>query len=143
MFFRIRVSLLVCDCSLHDSSGRLQRKAIVRIERLVANPTIQIAQHIALPTSTFAAPDARIDNGHIDIFGPLGHPHRYTCLLMRINGFTRFFEAIGIYTVTAESATRHFEERWPTLHGCLRAVMTDRGEQFYSDFFRLLRAYWV
>ena len=48
-----------------------------------------IQHHTVTPLSTFATPDARFDQVHIDIVGPLPQSRGYSYLLTCIDRFTR------------------------------------------------------
>ncbi|CAI2733638.1 unnamed protein product [Schistosoma spindalis] len=98
----------------------------------------KVHRHVAAPIGTFATPDARFDHVHIDIIGTLPPSHGYDHILMCIDRFTRWPEAIPITSITAETVAHRFVERWIALYGCPSTVTTDRGQQFESALFSSL-----
>ncbi|KAH9586005.1 hypothetical protein MS3_00007070 [Schistosoma haematobium] len=98
----------------------------------------KVHRHVAAPLGTFATPDARFDHVHLDIVGPLPPSHGYDHILTCIDRFTRWLEAIPITSITAETVSHRFVERWIALYGCPSTVTTDRGQQFESALFSSL-----
>ena len=95
----------------------------------------KVHRHIAAPVATFAKPEARFSNIHIDIVGPLPPSDNFTHILTIIDRYTRWPEAIPIPNTTTETIAKAFLSRWVAMFGVPAYVTTDRGSQFESKFF--------
>ena len=100
----------------------------------------KIQRHTRAPPATFATPDARFDQVHIDLVGPLPPSNGFNYLLTCIDRFTRWPEAIPLVEVdiTAESVARAFIGGWIARFGVPSTVTTDRGRQFESALWHQL-----
>ena len=77
-------------------------------------------------------PRGRFINMYEDITALLGNSKGYNYLLVIIDKFTRFMNAVPLPNVLAE-CVKAFIRHWVTLFGTPEHIFTDRGTQFTSS----------
>ena len=87
----------------------------------------KVHRHTVSPFSTFATPDARFNQIHVDIVGPLPPSRGYTYLLTCVNCFPRCPEAVPVSDATAETVARAFVSTWISRIGVLSTITMDIG----------------
>ena len=85
----------------------------------------KVHRHTTSLPGTFATPDARFDQVHIDLVGPLPPSNGYTYLLTCVDRYTRWPEAVSLTDITAETVAKAFITTWVARFGTHSAVTTD------------------
>ena len=78
-------------------------------------------------------PQGRFTHVYVDITGPLGMSHGYNYLLVIVDRFSRFMNAIPRVGISAQECTDAFTRHWVAWVGCPQHLFTDRGTQFTSS----------
>ena len=99
----------------------------------------KVHRHTISPLGTFLPPDSRFNQVHLDLVGPLPDDSGFRYLLMCIDHFTRWCEAIPLSGCTTAEVARTLLAQWVSRLGVPATVTTDRGAQFeYSLLSELL-----
>ena len=96
----------------------------------------KIHRHSTAPLATFATPDARFDQVHIDLVGPLPPSNGCVYLLTCVDHFTCWTEAVPITDCTAETVAQAFLHTWISRFRTPSTVTTDRGRKFESQLWK-------
>lgn len=100
----------------------------------------KIHRHTVSPPATFRLPDARFQNVHMDIVGPLPPSRGFTHILTCVDRYTRWPMAVPITDTSAENVARNFVDHWIATFGVPATITTDRGSQFTSALFHDLKS---
>ena len=93
----------------------------------------KVQRHNISPLSTVTPPPSRrFINVYVDITGPLGPSNGYNYLLVIIDMYSRYMNAIPMVSITAEECVDSFIRHWVSWFGAPDYVYTDRGSQFSS-----------
>ena len=92
----------------------------------------KVSRHTASPIMPFMLPDRRFDQVHVDIVGPLSFSQGQRYILICVDRFTGWPEAIPIPDIQADTGARAFSNGWICRFGVASVITTDRGRQFES-----------
>jgi len=95
----------------------------------------KILRHNVAPIDVVTpSPSGKFTDVYVDITGPLGVAcNGYNYLLVIIDRFSRFMNAVPLTNITAEACVDAFIRNWVSLFGCPVNIYTDRGTQFTSS----------
>ena len=100
----------------------------------------KVQRHTRAPVHSFAPPQARFDDVHIDLVGPLPSSDGHSYLLTCVDRFTRWVEALPLPDIRAATVARAFVSGWVARFGVPAHITTDRGSQFESGLWTHLSA---
>jgi len=80
----------------------------------------------------------RFETLHIDLVGPLPPSEGYTYLFTMIDRKTRWFEAVPLRNISAETVVKNLITHWISRYGIPKSIISDRGTQFESLLFNEL-----
>ncbi|GFV78961.1 retrovirus-related Pol polyprotein from transposon 412 [Trichonephila clavipes] len=102
----------------------------------------KLQRHTKTLRNVLSSSDARFTQIHMDIVGPLPPSEGHHYLLMIINGFSRWPEAILIPDMQAKSICYAIFDTWISRFGCPSLITSDQGTQMrsstYAEFTRML-----
>ena len=90
----------------------------------------------AIKPSSFSG--GKFDFVNVDIIGPLPPSENYKYALVMVDRFTRWFDVIPIYDITALTVAKTFMLHWIARHGIPSHITSDRGAQFTSALWKNL-----
>ena len=83
-------------------------------------------------------PNERFTHVYVDITGPLPLSKGYSYLLVIIDRYSRFMQAVPLQGISAEECPSAFVQSWVSLFGGPSHIYCDRGAQFTSALWRKL-----
>ena len=93
----------------------------------------KIHRHTTAPLeSVTPPPSGRFTHVYVDLTGPLPVSNGHSYIMVIVDRFSRFFQAVPLRGITAEECVDAFTRHWVSLFGCPTNVYTDRGRQFTS-----------
>ena len=94
----------------------------------------KIYRHTTAPLQAVTPPPrGRFTHVYVDFTGPLPASKGYNYIMVAIDRFSRFFQAIPLVGITAEECVDAFIRNWVSFFGCPSDIYTDRGRQFTSS----------
>ena len=103
----------------------------------------KIIRHNVAPleTITLHPPQGRFTFVNVDITGPLGMSRDYNYLLVIVDRFLRFMNAVPMVGFSAQECTDAFIRHWVAWVDCPHQLFTDRGTQFTSSIWKSMCEY--
>ena len=93
----------------------------------------KVSRHNTPVFGKFTEPTERFDHVHIDIVGPLPYANGFRYLLICVDRFTSWPEAIPIVDIRTETDADAFFSWWIARYSTPATITTDRGAQFESN----------
>ena len=90
------------------------------------------------PTFIHFPTGARFETLHLDLVGPLPPDNGFQYIMTMVDRKTRWFEAIPLRSITAETIATTLVTEWISRYGVPQRIITDRGSQFESALFNIL-----
>ena len=99
----------------------------------------KIQRHNRAPLEAVTPPpNERFTHVYVDITGPLPLSKGYSYLLVIIDRYSRFMQAVPLQGISAEECSSAFVQSWVSLFGTPSHIYCDRGAQFTSALWRKL-----
>ena len=135
-----------------DATVKLIQRAFVwyNMKRDIANwvrecqacAKSKIQRHNQAPTQqVLPPPSERLTHIYVDIMGPLSNSGSFNYLLVVIDCFTRYFQAIPLVGISTQECIDAFIQHWVAWAGCPQHIYTDSGAQFLSVTWREMSQY--
>ena len=104
----------------------------------------KIHRHTSSKPDIFPLPEARFQQVHLDLVGPLPMSNGYTHLLTCVDRFTRWPMAVPLSNTVTSTVLAAFLSHWIGNFGVPTHIVTDRGAQFESvQFTAFLRDFGI
>ena len=87
----------------------------------------------------FPVPEKRFSHIHVDICGPLPVSKGYKYLLMIVDRFTRYVDAIPMVEATSEACADALLHGWVARHGVAHACTSDNGVEFVASIWQIMQ----
>ena len=97
----------------------------------------KVTRYTKPPFASFPT-GSRFDILHLDIVGPLPPDDGFSYILTMIDRKTRWFEAVPIPNITADTVASFLSSTWFSRYGIPSTIITDQGKQFESELFNHL-----
>ena len=111
----------------------LQKQFGLWTKQCLACQKAEIQRHVKAPIISYPPPDRHFDCVNIDIVGPLAPSEGNRFLLIMVDRFTRWPEAIPLKEVTTLACAKAFFATWVSRFGVPTHLLSDRGPQFISQ----------
>ncbi|GFY75036.1 pro-Pol polyprotein [Trichonephila inaurata madagascariensis] len=102
---------------------------------------LKVQRHTHSALSSFTVPPERFQYVHIYIVGPLPTCQGLRYLLMMIEHFSGWIEALPMTHQSAETVTKGIILNWISRFGIPQRITSDQGRQFESQLFSSLSKY--
>ncbi|GBN71235.1 hypothetical protein AVEN_163833-1 [Araneus ventricosus] len=98
----------------------------------------KVFRHTKTPLGSFKPVDTRYTNVHIDVVGPLIPSRNNGYILICIDRFTRWIEAVPMVDQAATTIAQAFLQEWVSRFGVPEVITTDKGANFQNHLFHNL-----
>nr|VZI30928.1 unnamed protein product [Spirometra erinaceieuropaei] len=114
---------LLSDCFVWPG---MHKDLKTRTRACIACQRSKIQRHNKAPIGTFSGPGARFSHVHLDIVGPLPLSNGCSYLLICVDRFTRWPEAIPLPGIAAPAVVKALLSRWVVILGAPSTITIDR-----------------
>ena len=103
---------------------------------------VKIKRHCTAAITTLPTHYAHFGIVHVDLVCPLSPSQGFTYLLMCVDRFNRWPEAIPLTSISAESVAKAILLGWIGHYGVPSCILTDHGRQFKSQLWKTSLHFW-
>ena len=93
----------------------------------------KIHQHVRAPLEKVPVTDSQLESINFDLMSPLPPSQGFSYLLMIVDRFLRWPDAIPFPDISSIMVARAFLDQWVSRFGVLAEIVSDRGAQFISQ----------
>ena len=95
----------------------------------------KITKHNRAEINAYPPNHEKFSSLHIDLTGPFDENGNYKYLLMMIDRYSRWLEAVPLENIRADTIFNSFLMNWVARYGIPSEIVSDRGSQFLSEIF--------